>query len=171
MARAFTRLLSSWLVLCPLRFLLRVLDFQAFMPHVQPKRPQQAHIDVCNPHQRQPRKEISAPARHQQWKACQCKKERRDVVAQAIFTGEQVKKPPLVQTVRDFSLLRSRYSLAASTTVLRCEPTGLLDGVRSPLVQLLVQQWDPRKTSEVAEFLDLSWRLGFGTIAPVGIDR
>jgi len=67
------RLLDSQLAPPP-AFLLRVFNFQASMPDVQPKPPEQAHIDVGDPRPPQPRKEISAPSRQKQLEACQRKK-------------------------------------------------------------------------------------------------
>jgi hypothetical protein len=54
-----------------------------------------------------------------QLEACQGKKQRHDIVAQAVFTSQQIKELPLVQTSARFALLRAPLAQLAKNFLVR----------------------------------------------------
>src|SRR5581483_8318033 len=58
----------------------------------QPQTVVDAHVLVGNPHQREKRNQIPAPIRKQKFETSNQQKQRRHIVAEAVFAGEHIKE-------------------------------------------------------------------------------
>ena len=90
----------SWLLLTRVNFLFVGFDFDLFMFDVETKAVVDAHVLVGDPDQGEERDKVSAPIGKQQLDSAQSEASRRNVVAEAIFAGEEIKKFPSERDAR-----------------------------------------------------------------------
>ena len=62
------------------------------MLDIEAKAVEQAHVDVCHPDESEPGDEVSAPVVVEHLESGKDQEEGRDVVAEAVFAGEQVEE-------------------------------------------------------------------------------
>lgn len=75
-----------------LNFCFLRLDFHLLMLDIQAKVVVNAHVLIGNPHQSEKGNEIAAPIGVEQFEAGDNKKSRRNIVAETVFAGKQIKK-------------------------------------------------------------------------------
>ena len=98
------------------------------MLDVEPDAVEQAHIDVGNPDQREPRDQIAAPARVEHLELGDQKKECRDVVAEAILAGEEVEEFPYEDGAAVFAFTLAPVAGLAKELFVGDGPGGACDG-------------------------------------------
>jgi len=104
------------------------LDLDPFVFDLEAQAAENAHVDVCNPNQREEADEISTPAIEQQLVPRHDHEENRDPVAEAVFTGEQVKEFPDKQAVTGGALVGTPFARLAEDLFVRHGPGDARDG-------------------------------------------
>lgn len=111
-------------------FVLFALDLHALPLDVQPQAVKDRHVLVRNPNQREQREKISSPIGINQLKPGDEEKAKSDPVAEAVFTGKQVKELPLHDMAALPAAARAEFARFAEDLLVGNGPTDARDGNR-----------------------------------------
>src|ERR1700722_19443714 len=73
-------------------FLFVGFDLDVFVLDIQAKPSKCTHVEIGDPYKRESGDQITPPSAVEHCESGDCKKGRRNIVAEAIFTGQQIKK-------------------------------------------------------------------------------
>ena len=99
-----------------------------FLFQIEPDSAENTRIHVCDPNEREARDEVASPVGIEKLIPGNDQEGSRDVMAEAVFTGEQVKKLALIDAAADFTL---RYAIVSEFThdlLVRDRPRNGSDG-------------------------------------------
>src|SRR5579884_2134312 len=111
-----------------LNFLLFGRDFDALVLDVKPQAVVDAHVLTRYPDQRKPCYEIASPPGIEHLKTRDREEPKSDVVAEAVFTREQIKKLPAKQTSGPPRLFQTVFPRLAEDFLMRYGPRHARDG-------------------------------------------
>ena len=97
-------------------------DFEALRLDVDAQPPEQAHIHVADADQREQADHVAAPVVQQQTEAGEQEEQRRDVVAQAVFAGEDVEELLLNEAPAVLAAIRTVLAHFAKDLFVRERP-------------------------------------------------
>lgn len=100
-----------------------MLDFQ-------PQPVVEAHVEVCHPHQREPRDEIPAPAGIKQLEVEKDESQPGDVMRKAILAGEKIEDLAYRQCLRALALLLAVVTRLGENLLMGDGPRGACDRQR-----------------------------------------
>ena len=98
------------------------LAFQFFGFDIEPQPVVNAHVLVRDPHQRQPRDQITSPIRKQQLEARDDEKSRGDVVTEAVLAGEEIEEFSFVPATAVFTASDTVFTRLAKDLFVRHRP-------------------------------------------------
>jgi len=99
-----------------------MLDLNAVLADVEPQVSVDAHVLVGDPHQREERDQVAAPVIEQEFVARNDQKERRYIMAEAEFAGEEEIKFAAQQVAMALTLANAVFARFAENLFMRDRP-------------------------------------------------
>jgi len=106
------------------------MDLHLLVLDIQAKVVVNAHVLIRDPHQRKHREHVSAPVIVEQFEASEDQESGRDVMAEAIFTSEQIKKFTAGKSTRVFRLILAIVARLPEDLFMSYGPRHTCDGDR-----------------------------------------